>query len=798
MLIPPLPSHTAGGKENDRQPKNVRTGSTLLEKFRKVAEPAQAPTAATNTTRLALGLLTPQCLERRDSLIPQSSSRIEGGILFRSPCQAPSTSIKPPPSGGTRRRVLRYGETMEVFFCLSSNCSEEHVKLCQEITDGSLADDVTAWRRVLKIAINLAEKRKTGKNDIGTDLIRLHRRATVRFPIDIRSQEQTQQDVVAMWLLYAQVQAKYSSADEARMTYRHIQNQQLAFNASFYLALADFEKDHDISKAEAALRLGIQEKAEPLQDLQQALEKLTESNKALPSSSLFAMIPPLPPRKDGASRISRTQDDEQSPKRIRTDAGAVEVPEKKTQLANSGEQNELNPSDATKRNEISRLGSKRPLSDIATNSVPNSDDLPKPKRPHKSASSTSLLKSIKPAQVTVSSASSCRRLSGDRGKRPGLLSKTTRLGKAKRVDPETSMIVDKVESDSEQDTNGVSDTPDLVGKASRAPVEPVPSINKLDLNYMWEWDPTSRGQGQNKTPRSSSSSSPTTKGASVNTNSTDSTTASSLLFSDKRSILPEEEAPAEEKNLPPKEPEQLLARQSSAEQGSLLGQLNIDFLPLVNQHNIVPVNGVPYAKLGVIGKGGSCKVYRALSKDCSVLAIKKVKLDGMDRKAIEGYANEISLLKRLRGNPAIIQMYDSEVDLARKAIFVVMELGEVDLNQVLQQQAIAAGKNPSKQRRSLNMNFIRLTWQQMLSAVHSIHDERIIHSDLKPANFLFVRGALKLIDFGIAKAIQTDDTQNVYRESQVGTLNYMSPEAILVTGSENNGRRHRIGKVCTV
>ena len=60
-----------------------------------------------------------------------------------------------------------------------------------------------------------------------------------------------------------------------------------------------------------------------------------------------------------------------------------------------------------------------------------------------------------------------------------------------------------------------------------------------------------------------------------------------------------------------------------------------------------------------------------------------------------------------------------------------------------------------------------------------------MHSDLKPANFLMVEGTLKLIDFGIAKAIQSDTT-SIARESQVGTLNYMSPEAIL--GGANNIR----------
>jgi len=83
----------------------------------------------------------------------------------------------------------------------------------------------------------------------------------------------------------------------------------------------------------------------------------------------------------------------------------------------------------------------------------------------------------------------------------------------------------------------------------------------------------------------------------------------------------------------------------------------------------------------------------------------------------------------------------------------------------------------------------------MLNAVHAIHEERIIHGDLKPANFLFVKGALKLIDFGIAKAIQGDDTTNIYRESQIGTLNYMSPESILDTGTDETGSRMKCGRV---
>lgn len=53
--------------------------------------------------------------------------------------------------------------------------------------------------------------------------------------------------------------------------------------------------------------------------------------------------------------------------------------------------------------------------------------------------------------------------------------------------------------------------------------------------------------------------------------------------------------------------------------------------------------------------------------------------------------------------------------------------------------------------------------------MHTIHEARIVHSDLKPANFLVVEGRLKLIDFGIAKAISSDTT-SIARESQARCL----------------------------
>ena len=38
----------------------------------------------------------------------------------------------------------------------------------------------------------------------------------------------------------------------------------------------------------------------------------------------------------------------------------------------------------------------------------------------------------------------------------------------------------------------------------------------------------------------------------------------------------------------------------------------------------------------------------------------------------------------------------------------------------------------------------------MLRAINEVHKKGIIHQDIKPANFVLVKGKIKLIDFGIA------------------------------------------------
>jgi len=193
------------------------------------------------------------------------------------------------------------------------------------------------------------------------------------------------------------------------------------------------------------------------------------------------------------------------------------------------------------------------------------------------------------------------------------------------------------------------------------------------------------------------------------------------------------------------------------------------------------VKGVRYSKLEVVGRGGSSKVFKVIAPNHQIFALKRIRLHGRDMESASGFVDEIRMLHKLRKKENIIQLIDAEVVEKEKTIFLVLEFGEIDLATMLTRKE----KLRASGQEELDENFIRLYWQQMLQAVATIHEERIVHSDLKPANFIFVKGQLKLLDFGIAKAMQTDTT-SIVRENQVGTLNYMSPEAIL--GGNNNIR----------
>ena len=105
----------------------------------------------------------------------------------------------------------------------------------------------------------------------------------------------------------------------------------------------------------------------------------------------------------------------------------------------------------------------------------------------------------------------------------------------------------------------------------------------------------------------------------------------------------------------------------------------------VRTRNLV-VSKKAYARLDLIGKGGSSRVYRVMNNANEIYAIKRVSLDKTDAETMSGYMNEIALLKRLSGNSRIIKLVDSEVKPgpggAKGHLMLVMECGEIGQSRI--------------------------------------------------------------------------------------------------------------------
>jgi hypothetical protein len=182
----------------------------------------------------------------------------------------------------------------------------------------------------------------------------------------------------------------------------------------------------------------------------------------------------------------------------------------------------------------------------------------------------------------------------------------------------------------------------------------------------------------------------------------------------------------------------------------------------------------PYVVAEQIGAGGMGEVYRA--KDTTLereVAIKVLpQTFASDAGRVARFAQEAKTLAALN-HAHIAQIYGLEK--AGDTTVIVMEL--VDGPTLADR--IAQGPIPPDDALSISL--------QIVAALEAAHGQRIVHRDLKPANVkLRTDGTVKVLDFGIAKALEPSATsggQSPVMTTPVtqagvllGTAAYMSPE----------------------
>jgi serine/threonine-protein kinase len=177
-----------------------------------------------------------------------------------------------------------------------------------------------------------------------------------------------------------------------------------------------------------------------------------------------------------------------------------------------------------------------------------------------------------------------------------------------------------------------------------------------------------------------------------------------------------------------------------------------------------------------LGAGGMGEVYRAedtkLGRDVAIKALPAGMTDAPER--LSRFRREAQLLASLN-HPHIASIHGVEESEGR--LFLVLELVEGDdLSERLKR-----GPLPVEEALAIA--------RQVAEALEEAHEKGVIHRDLKPANIKVTSdGNVKVLDFGLAKALAADESQPDHSHSPtfslaatregvlLGTAAYMSPE----------------------
>ncbi len=181
--------------------------------------------------------------------------------------------------------------------------------------------------------------------------------------------------------------------------------------------------------------------------------------------------------------------------------------------------------------------------------------------------------------------------------------------------------------------------------------------------------------------------------------------------------------------------------------------------------------------LNRIEEGTYGVVYRAREKRTDkIVALKRLKME----KEKEGFPitslREINTLLKAQ-HPNIVTVKEIVVGSNMDKIFIVMDYVEHDLKSLMETM--------KHKKTSFTTNEIKCLMQQLLQAVSHLHDNWILHRDLKTSNLLFSHtGILKVGDFGLAREY---GSPLKHYTPVVVTLWYRAPELLLGTKEYSTG-----------
>ncbi|MEV5750873.1 Stk1 family PASTA domain-containing Ser/Thr kinase [Actinoallomurus sp. NPDC052308] len=179
--------------------------------------------------------------------------------------------------------------------------------------------------------------------------------------------------------------------------------------------------------------------------------------------------------------------------------------------------------------------------------------------------------------------------------------------------------------------------------------------------------------------------------------------------------------------------------------------------------------GGRYELDGVIGRGGMAEVYRARDLRLDrVVAIKTLRADLARDPTFQARFRREGQSAASLNHPSVIAVYDTGEDMidGNQVPYIVMEYVEGrTLRDVLRDE------HRLRPERAMEMA------DGILRALDYSHRGGIVHRDIKPANVMLTSsGEVKVMDFGIARAMADSAATMTATAQVIGTAQYLSPE----------------------
>lgn len=187
-------------------------------------------------------------------------------------------------------------------------------------------------------------------------------------------------------------------------------------------------------------------------------------------------------------------------------------------------------------------------------------------------------------------------------------------------------------------------------------------------------------------------------------------------------------------------------------------------VPLILTHQHKDGTSNTYKRHEELGRGGFGAVYRVTEQSTGKeYALKAISRERVAKpKSLEKLKSEITIQRSL-DHPNIVKSYDSFEDSSNYYILIELCAGH-------------SVKDLVKRKGHLSESETARILSDVMAGLCYLHDNRIIHRDLKLENFFVGSdGRIKIGDFGLSAKLDYDDER---KYTICGTPNYLSPELL--------------------